>query len=500
MKDFDIREMSDSREVLETKEPAALRWFLSLAAMLVAAIVVALFVLDKDTFVTAQGIIQPSEAVGSVMPTVNGKVDTLEVADGQQVQAGDVLFTLDTMHAQKQRDLAQKSLEDLEADEEGYKLLKRSIEENENLFPDEHPFSEMYKEYALRLQTVEEQYEASSNAASEAAARQATVTEGLAQQRNELQAKRQEYQTLIENVEASKPYEGSDAHLKTSFNAYNVKLEQYNLALTQARDAYSAVEKAHEAGQATKAELETSKSALDSALNAHKDLTSTYLAELYGTIDQLDQQISSLAVQIAQTTGEQTSESSELSTTVAHLKAQELVKVEAQIMEAESARLAAQAQIVELDSTLENSTIKAAATGTVMFQSELMEGTVLQAGLPVMSVVPDTGAFEITFSIPEKDRSQVQEGDPLLCAVNSLSYQEYGKFSGEVTSISATSIEDEQTGTAYYRATGTLHDSSKVKSDGVAGTIRSGMVARVDVISGSEKIGTWLLKELNFLD
>lgn len=169
-------------------------------------------------------------------------------------------------------------------------------------------------------------------------------------------------------------------------------------------------------------------------------------------------------------------------------------------MEADSARLTAQAQVVELDSTLENSTIKAAATGTVMFQSELMEGTVLQAGLPVMSVVPDTGAFEITFSIPEKDRSRVQEGDPLLCAVNSLSYQEYGKFSGEVTTISATSIEDEQTGTAYYRATGTLHDSSKVKPDGVAGTIRSGMVARVDVISGSEKIGTWLLKELNFLD
>lgn len=30
--------------------------------------------------------------------------------------------------------------------------------------------------------------------------------------------------------------------------------------------------------------------------------------------------------------------------------------------------------------------------------------------------------------------------------------------------------------------------------------VRPGMVARVDIISGSEKIGIWLLKELNFLD
>lgn len=95
--------------------------------------------------------------------------------------------------------------------------------------------------------------------------------------------------------------------------------------------------------------------------------------------------------------------------------------------------------------------------------------------------------------------SAKQEGDPLLCAINSLPYQEYGKLDGKVTSISATSLQDKQDA-AYYRATGTLSTASVTKSGGAAGMVRPGMVARVDIISGSEKIGIWLLKELNFLD
>lgn len=498
---IDIREMTDSREVLEGREPTALRWFLTIIALMVVAVIIALFILDKDTSVTAQGIVQPSEAVVSITPMSGGKIDSLKVADGQKVQSGDVLFTLDTTYAQKQKELAQQGLAELEGDKKNYRMLEQSIEEGSNLFPDDSPFHEVYHEYELRRRSAKEQSASQLEAVNKAAARQESAAENIAQQQDQLNAKLLAYSALVKSVEANAPYSGTDAYLQTSYRAYEAKLEQSNLALSQARTTYSETEKAHQSGQATKKQLDAAKHALDSALLSQKDLTSSYLTELYGSINQMNQQVGSLSAQTAQSTATSTNapEDAELSTTLSHLKSEELVKAEAQAKEIESNELKAKGQIAELENTLENSTVKATNDGTVMFQGELTVGTVLQAGSPVMSVIPDTGSFEIEFDIPEKDRSQVQEGDPLLCAINSLPYQEYGKLDGKVTSISATSLQDKQD-VAYYRATGTLSTASVTKSGGAAGMVRPGMVARVDIISGSEKIGIWLLKELNFLD
>ncbi len=81
-----------------------------------------------------------------------------------------------------------------------------------------------------------------------------------------------------------------------------------------------------------------------------------------------------------------------------------------------------------------------------------------------------------------------------------IPYDEYGKLTGEILSISADSVASESSGTKFYIAQASLSEKSLMGKEGDVREVRTGMLLEAKSISGSKRVITWLLEKLNFID
>ena len=138
--------------------------------------------------------------------------------------------------------------------------------------------------------------------------------------------------------------------------------------------------------------------------------------------------------------------------------------------------------------------------GTVTLISEFSAGDIVQAGSSLCSIIPDGDDLKVTLYIPENEIAKVKVGQKTEYIIDAIPYNEYGKVTGEITSISADSISNGSSGMKYYIAQATLSENKLKNKDGNIREIRTGMLLEARSISGSKKIITWLLEKLNFVD
>ena len=125
-----------------------------------------------------------------------------------------------------------------------------------------------------------------------------------------------------------------------------------------------------------------------------------------------------------------------------------------------------EAQLVEVNETIKNSEVKASFDGTVTLVDELNPGDTVQAGNQLCSVIPMGEELKVMLYIPENEISKIEIGQKTEYVFDAIPYNEYGKITGEITSISADSVVNESAGTKFYIAQADLSDLSLKNSDG----------------------------------
>lgn len=159
-----------------------------------------------------------------------------------------------------------------------------------------------------------------------------------------------------------------------------------------------------------------------------------------------------------------------------------------------------EAQLVEVNETIKNSEVKASFDGTVTLVDELNPGDTVQAGNQLCSVIPMGEELKVMLYIPENEISKIEIGQKTEYVFDAIPYNEYGKITGEITSISADSVVNESAGTKFYIAQADLSDLSLKNSDGNIREVKNGMMVEAKTISGSKKAIVWLLEKINFID
>lgn len=110
-------------------------------------------------------------------------------------------------------------------------------------------------------------------------------------------------------------------------------------------------------------------------------------------------------------------------------------------------------EIVQLTAEFDRVEIRAPADGMVHELQITTEGGVLAPGAVVLQIVPQSGEVEFEMRLPAQELERVHVGQKADLVFASLDQRTTPRLQAEVASVSPAAITDPQTGQSYYRLT-----------------------------------------------
>ena len=154
---INMDEMSDSKEVYESKPGrAGLIFLYSILALVVIAIVWMVFG-KIDEVVKSEGIIRPNSNISTVVNQTEGEITEVNAVDGKAVQKGDCLYQVDCSTQESQKDYLEHQIENLVEKKRCLELYKKSVKTDTNLLAndgDEEEYHIQFESYFIGYQNA----------------------------------------------------------------------------------------------------------------------------------------------------------------------------------------------------------------------------------------------------------------------------------------------------------------------------------------------------------
>ncbi|MFG1392371.1 HlyD family type I secretion periplasmic adaptor subunit [Xanthobacter agilis] len=440
-------------EILDTP-PSPIRLTLLISICALALIALAWSWVGKvDVMAVAGGKIQPTGRVKVVQPLDGGRVEAVDVRDGQQVAAGALLIRLDPREAQADEAGLASALQSFKGEALRRRAVLAAVEQGAPAevphWDDEIP------------QTVRD--------------RETRVLKGdvdrLATQILTLDAQR--VQKLAEEERLKATIDAQRELLATQDTRIGMRTELMERAVGSKAQLLDAQEVRQTQG-------------------VNLRVQEGQLAEVHAALDVIDQ-----------------NRASAKSAFVAE-NAQRLADVERQIEETHQRLAKARAR-------LEQMTITAPIAGTVTALAVIGAGQVVTSGEEVLRIVPKGSRLELEVYMPNRDIGFVHEGAPAVVKIDSFPFTRFGTLSGTVVrvahdavsspdveqSLSSPTTAPRTKGVGGTQAMQNLVfpvtislDSQSIVVDGVAVPLSPGMTAQAEVKTGERRILEYLFSPL----
>jgi HlyD family secretion protein len=121
----------------------------------------------------------------------------------------------------------------------------------------------------------------------------------------------------------------------------------------------------------------------------------------------------------------------------------DLADVRAKISELAEQKIAAEDQLRRIE-------IRAPQSGRIHQLSVHTIGGVIEAGEPIMLIVPDADSLTVEAKVAPQDIDQLHLGQPAVLRFTTFNQRTTPELNGEVSLISADLMEDQRTGTSFY--------------------------------------------------
>ncbi|AWF80489.1 secretion protein HlyD [Microbulbifer sp. A4B17] len=189
---------------------------------------------------------------------------------------------------------------------------------------------------------------------------------------------------------------------------------------------------------------------------------------------------------------------SELETKINEIQSIYMVKAREELANF-SAEVEALSSVVEGRSdSLTRLTHKSPVRGIVKAIEVTTIGGVIPPNGKIMEIVPLDDQLLIEAKISPRDVAFIRPGQAAKVKITAYEYAIYGGLDGEVTTISPDTIQDEiKPGEYYYRVFILTEKDSLINKMGRKFPIVPGMIATVDIKTGSKTIFDYLIKPIN---
>ena len=496
-----MNEITDSVEMLHEKPNKGMPVFTWILVLLLAAALAWCCIGEIDYFIKASGIVRPGENVSTISSLMTGRVETLNISEGDYVKKGDLLFKIDTTDQEQTLSAYSKEKQRIETENLDLKKLEESILSEENLFdisnPDESSYYLKYEKYISDLQSLSEQYKNTSadtdNAADSAAISAESIKSQLAIYRKELSG----LETLKSSVEKKLDmFEDKSSVYAMQYADYTAAINAYDVNINQKKADKENAEPLFKAGGISQSEYDSFCRSFDNAEHEKNKYISEFKLNIEQNITAAEKNISDLEYSL-KSQNQSLSSYSEIShdeqLAAENMKLEMLSWIAESIKSNEASIISIEKQIADIELNIKNSEITAPIDGTINMYAELNSSDLVQSGQTIATIVPDTdGAYKLTMYLSSADISETEIGQKVRLRFAAYSYQEYGELSGTIKSISS-DVRSAENGMSYYVAEVSIDDTLGLE-------LISGMECEARVVTKQRKIIWWLLEKLDFID
>lgn len=496
-----MNEITDSVEMLHEKPNKGMPIFTWILVLLLAVALTWCCIGEIDYFIKASGVVRPGQSVSTISSLMTGRVETLNIFEGDYVKKGDLLFKIDTADLEQSLSAYEKEKQRIETENFNLKKLEESILSEENLFdmsnPDESAYYLKYEKYISDLQSLSEQYKNTTadtnSAADNAAITVESIKSQLAIYREELSG----LKTLKRSVEAnSDMFEDKSSVYALQYSDYNSAISSYDNNITQKKSDKENAEPLFKAGGISQSEYDSICRSFENAKLEKDKYISEFKLNIEQKITAAEKNISDLEYSL-KSQNKNFSAYSEIShdeqLALESLKLEMLSGIAEGIKSNEANIISIEKQIADIELNIRNAEVIAPIDGTVNMYADLSTADLVQSGQTVATVVPDTdGAYKLTMYLSSADISETEIGQSVRLRFAAYPYQEYGELLGTVKSIS-TDVRSSENGMSYYVAEVSIDDTLGLE-------LVSGMECEARVVTKQRKIIYWLLEKLDFID
>jgi len=314
------------------------------------------------------------------------------------------------------------------------------------------------------------------------------------------------------------------------FNDYMLQLNQLVTAYDQARDSHERSMALYEAGFVSSVEFRANETRLDTAKAAAQEHSAHFMTRIENEIrnaqnrheavqNQLDTLQASKRVSISNQrlaleaaiidmnqglTNAQLQQDALLFIDdkpgdVAMLRLSEITQTLAQLNMAEQEITRLSASIANIESQIEDSIVRALIDGEIVTHIEVAVGSVLMAGVHVMSVIPARGeSLNAHVFISNHDIGNIEKGMTVRYDIPALPRRNFGEINGVITRIS-TDITMEEGMQGFFLVETEIEDRIYFDTQGNGIELRVGMGFETRIVVERQRILFYLLDRLNLM-
>ncbi|MDO5040105.1 biotin/lipoyl-binding protein, partial [Clostridium sp.] len=273
-----IENLSDSREVMESKPNKFTSIFIYIVLALIVIFLLWAWFSKKEIVVKATGIVRPYNETYAISNVIAGEVKEINMKNGENISKGDVLFKINSKDLEDKKGQLEDSKEYLETDIDNLKKLTNSINDNTNYFEDNGKEKEYYYKY--------KSYVAGNKVP-------LSDKDNISESKKDLQDEKNNLETLLKSVKDQKNYNESGSLFSDQYNSYISSRKVIESKLEQ-------LKKLEENLQGNNSSEETSKqiTQVEGEIKGNEDqlskLESDTEVQIKGSIDKINQNIKSL--------------------------------------------------------------------------------------------------------------------------------------------------------------------------------------------------------------
>lgn len=185
---INMKDMSDSREVYESKPSKIITIFIYVICALIIITLMWMYFGKIDIVVDSSGMIRPDESVGTVSNVYGGTVQEVNVEDGDSVNEGDILYTISHDELLVEKTYYKEQIDENKEYLRLSKKYKESLQKANNLFSEkeELEYYTKYENYKISLESMKKKYEYEG--------------ENLSYQKEYVEQQQNYYQSEINNI------------------------------------------------------------------------------------------------------------------------------------------------------------------------------------------------------------------------------------------------------------------------------------------------------------
>ncbi|XTR39331.1 HlyD family efflux transporter periplasmic adaptor subunit (plasmid) [Paraclostridium tenue] len=492
----DIDNLSDSRQVLESKPNKFIIIFIYILLTLILMFLTWAWFSEKEVVIKVSGVVRPNSQVQIISNIVQGEVKNVKMKNGKKVSKGDILFEIDSDSLEKEKQRIDDQIDKINEDNRNLNKLNNSIDSNKNYFSN----SGSEKEYYYKFKS----YESGNNIS-------LTEKNNVVKSKDKLNDEKSNLERLNKSIVEETNYNQKDSAYSAQYESYmnsrrmiKNKIEQLNSSKSELnKQIESENKKINETPKDDNQQLDLKKASIDeknqqisqidieiqNSNEELKKLKNDTIAQIKGSIEKANQSIDTLDGNLRSLDESLNIKKDSNKTTI-------LAQIEEKINLNKQSKIELEANKKQIEDSLAKCVVKAPINGKINTIVDLQQGLVLQPGTIVANIIPNSDNYKIELMIPTKDIANIDINKKIKYSFEALPYSEYGFLEGKIESISPDSKVDSKMGMSFFTGEGSLNSNVLHSNKGEESYIKPGMICEAKIITRNEKMLYYLLEKI----